>query len=229
MNILLTAATSYELGNIKEFLESTGEMVSEHVFKLGLHKVSLLVTGIGGVQTAFNIAKFKEISTIDACINLGIAGSFKQEISIGTVVRVEKDCFADLGVEEKNGDFKDIFEIGLLDRNHFPFENTWLLPYVPIEYFSDLPRVKSVTVNKVTGTSESIKAIISNYNPDIESMEGASFYYACKSLNISCIQIRAISNRVEPRNRESWDINLALTNLSEVVIQFLKSQMETHN
>ena len=54
-------------------------------------------------------------------------------------------------------------------------------------------------------------------------MEGASFLYACRMNNIACLQIRAISNRVERRNKESWDIENSLENLTEKLIEILNT------
>ena len=44
-------------------------------------------------------------------------------------------------------------------------------------------------------------------------MEGAAFFYACLFEGITCSQIRTISNRVEKRNRDNWDIPLAVKDL----------------
>jgi futalosine hydrolase len=46
-------------------------------------------------------------------------------------------------------------------------------------------------------------------------MEGAAFFYVCSRENIPFLAIRAVSNKVEPRNREKWNIPLAIKNLSE--------------
>jgi futalosine hydrolase len=46
-------------------------------------------------------------------------------------------------------------------------------------------------------------------------MEGATFFYICSMENIPFLALRAISNRVEKRNRDNWNITLALKNLSE--------------
>ena len=46
-------------------------------------------------------------------------------------------------------------------------------------------------------------------------MEGATFFYICSREKIPFLALRAISNRVELRNRNKWNIPLALDNLSE--------------
>jgi futalosine hydrolase len=68
---------------------------------------------------------------------------------------------------------------------------------------------------------------VKKFNPDIETMEGATFFYICSRENIPFLAVRAISNRVEKRNRESWNIALALDNLSVKLIEiFLTLQRQ---
>jgi len=43
----------------------------------------------------------------------------------------------------------------------------------------------------VHGNDDSIAAIVERLNPQLESMEGAAFFYACRELKVPCIQIRA--------------------------------------
>jgi futalosine hydrolase len=54
-------------------------------------------------------------------------------------------------------------------------------------------------------------------------MEGASFFYACEQAGIPGIQIRSISNLVERRNKENWQIGLAIKNLNNTLIQLFNS------
>ena len=37
-------------------------------------------------------------------------------------------------------------------------------------------------------------------------MEGAAFMYACLIAGVPFAQVRAVSNRVERRNRAAWDL-----------------------
>jgi futalosine hydrolase len=41
-------------------------------------------------------------------------------------------------------------------------------------------------------------------------------------MDVPCIQIRAVSNYVEKRNRDGWNIGLAIKNLNTFAIEFLK-------
>jgi futalosine hydrolase len=52
-------------------------------------------------------------------------------------------------------------------------------------------------------------------------MEGAAVLYSCEQTGIPCLQVRSISNYVEPRSKESWKIDLAVKNLNDWAIRFL--------
>src|SRR5690606_23292382 len=56
----------------------------------------------------------------------------------------------------------------------------------------------------------------------LESMEGAAVFYACAQEELPCIQVRAISNYVEQRDKSSWKIDLAITNLNNWLQKFIR-------
>jgi futalosine hydrolase len=53
-------------------------------------------------------------------------------------------------------------------------------------------------------------------------MEGAVVLYVCNWVGIPCIQIRSISNFVEPRDSAQWNIPLALEELNQSVKEVLQ-------
>jgi futalosine hydrolase len=73
----------------------------------------------------------------------------------------------------------------------------------------------------VHGNEASIYKLGSRINAQIESMEGAAFFYACRQMEVPCMQIRAVSNYVEKRNRDAWQIGLAIKNLNTFAAEFL--------
>ena len=78
-------------------------------------------------------------------------------------------------------------------------------------------------MNTVHGNMASIEKVIKKYKPEIESMEGAAFFYVCEKENIPSIQLRAISNYVERRNKDNWNIPLALQNLKLALEKLLSA------
>jgi futalosine hydrolase len=213
MNILLVAATETEgliIGSMNRI------SVDGNVFKAGKHNIELLVTGIGGTATAYSLSRYFFLNKRpDLAINIGIAGAYDERIAIGDVVLPVSDCFADSGIEDGD-DFRTLFEEGLADSDEFPFTGGRVLNDTAVieGIMPELRRVGAVTVNKATGSELTKKNIKAKFNPAIETMEGATFFYICKKENVPFMGLRAISNKVELRNRSSWNIPLALSNLS---------------
>jgi len=224
MNIVIVSATSFEILPLLEYLKKNFKNKDEVRFfnnKLDIH---ILETGVGSVHTTFALTQFfNQLSSIDLAINMGIAGAFDRKLPIGEVVQVKSDRFGDLGVEEKDGRFTDVFELGLVPKNTAPYTDG----QIKVDTANDfLPAVAAITVNKVHGTAASIQKIEQKYQPTIESMEGAAFMYCCAQFGIKGMQIRSISNYVEPRNKANWDIPLAIDNLNKTVIEMLEVFLE---
>ena len=78
-----------------------------------------------------------------------------------------------------------------------------------------LPKVNGITVNTSHGNDPSIKKVVDRFHPIVESMEGAAFMFACENERIPYVQIRAVSNFVEKRNKDKWNIPLAIENLNK--------------
>ena len=54
-------------------------------------------------------------------------------------------------------------------------------------------------------------------------MEGAAVMMVCEKFKIKSIQIRAISNLVERRNKEKWNIPLAIKRLNEEAYKIINN------
>jgi len=214
LKILFVTATAMEaelIGRIKAIQIIPG------AYLYGNLTISVLSAGVGSVSTAWEMQKWIHANgRPDVAINAGIAGSYREEIKIGDVVMPFTDCFADSGVED--GDrFLTLSEAGLVDANQSPFTGGVIRAdpgYAELMKGIVKP-VKAITVNTATGSEASRDRLIKKYDPDIETMEGATFFYICNREKIPFLALRAISNRVEIRNRDKWDIRLALSALEE--------------
>lgn len=222
MHILIVAATPFEILPLTQHLQQRFECPSPGVYTRGELAVHTLVTGIGMVATAWSLGRYLGLAPApDLALNAGIAGAIDRGLAPGDVVQVVTESIADLGVEEADGRFVDLFELGLLDPLVFPFAKG-LLHNPGAEQYNFLPKAKGLSVNRVHGAQASIDALRERY-PDaqVESMEGAAFFYACLSANLPFLEIRSISNYVEPRNRETWQVPLAIENLNRVLLEML--------
>ena len=187
--------------------------------------IHILITGMGMLSTAANLAIYATQNERDLFINAGIAGAFDRNISIGTVLFVESETYGDFGVEDGD-EFADFFDLGFLDKKEDAFqygkkEAIGEIKNHPI--IKNLKKVNSITVNKVHGNPKTIESLLKKYQPDIENMEGLAFYYVCYLLQKDCIEIRSISNYVEKRNKENWDIKGAIKNLNQTLFDLLES------
>ncbi|MBN2666510.1 MAG: futalosine hydrolase [Bacteroidales bacterium] len=185
-----------------------------------------VVTGVGAVATAWTLTRYLCGEHLpDLAVNIGIAGSFNSDIPPGDVVMPVTDCFADSGVEDNSG-FLSLPEAGLQDPDELPFRSGKIIAQNRfVSAASETLRpVSAITVNTATGSLHTISRLSGKYHPDIETMEGAAFFYVCSRENIPFMALRAVSNMVEPRDREKWNIGVALANLSvkleEVLLLF---------
>ncbi|MBK8700407.1 MAG: futalosine hydrolase [Saprospiraceae bacterium] len=222
MHILIVSATGFEIAPMLSHLETHYDNSSFFAFTSAKHTIYPLVTGIGAVNMAIAMSRFSHMKDIDVAINAGVAGTFDNDLALGSLVEVHKDRFADLGVEEADCSFTDVYEMQLCGADDFPFKGGWLInDKAPLSF--SLPQKTGLTVNKVHGSQSSIDRVQQKYHADVESMEGAAFLYTCKLMDVKCHQLRALSNRVEPRNRANWQLDKAISNLNAFLIETLSA------
>lgn len=214
MKILVTAATTLE---IKPFLQ----YVDQHnrSLKAANCDVDVLIAGIGMMHTAFHLGRHLLIHKPDLAIQAGIGGSFRRDWELGQVVLVKQEYLADLGAED-NDQFKDLFDIQLWQPSQPPFTGNCLVnTFTGVPELPFLPTATGVTVNLVSGSAPTIRKLTEKYHPDVESMEGAAFHYACLLEEVPFLQLRSISNYVEIRDKSKWNIPLAVKALNEELIK----------
>lgn len=242
MRILVVAATSEEVGSLKSEVLSLEPGVRNPVenldsadtadFELKTRdsilktqdsrlKIDFLTTGVGMVATAFALGRHLAVNQYDLAINLGIAGSFDRDIPLGEVVEITMDTIAELGAEDDEA-FLPIDKMGFGEGTFYP--TTTLSTLYNASNNSNtfnLSTATAITVNTVHGNEASIEKIAERLKPELESMEGAAFFYACREVNVPCLQIRAVSNYVEKRNRDNWKIGLAIKNLNTFAVELV--------
>lgn len=212
MRILFVAATPQEVPFIRT--ERTVLKAGDRVPIQEWAGAELLITGVGMTATAYYMAESLVREQPVMAVNLGFAGALSSDCRLGEVYRVEKDCFADLGSEQADGSFVDLFELDLPIAGKEFFNDHWLFPLQPDLNWKESPRsVQAVTVNKVHGSRSSIDEFTRRYSSGLQTMEGAAFTLACRLNKVPSIQLRAVSNRVEPRNRSAWEIEKAIFSL----------------
>jgi len=214
MRVLVVAATDGELTSFRDNPSSHG------------HTLDILVTGVGMVATATHVSRALARTQYDLALNLGVCGAFDRRLALGAVVHVTSDGLPEVGVQD-GPSFIPAHIMGLVPADDAPFSGGRLVNSAPPSFpvLADLPRVSGITVNTVHGDDDAIAAVVAREAPQVESMEGAAFMYACLIAGVPFAQIRAVSNYVERRNRAAWRLAEAIEALGHTA-QTLVAQLE---
>ena len=229
MRILIVAATDAEISPIVARLSRgpapevdgarTPQPDGARAFQASgrsANDIDIVTTGIGMVATAARTARALAQARYDLALNVGVCGSFDRALGLGRVVHVISDRIAELGAEDD-----DAFLT--IDQLQLPGEPVFVNASPPDnEVLRSLPAVCAITVNTVHGSERSIAAVVRRFAPQVESMEGAAFMHACLISGVPFAQVRAVSNVVEKRNREAWNLGEAIGNLGRSAIAILE-------
>jgi futalosine hydrolase len=223
VRILVVAATSAEIDPLVAGLRFRGDGDS-HVtmYTREAHEIHVLITGVGMVATAAWCSRVLAGHDYDMALNLGVCGSFDPEVPAGAVVHVITEQLPELGAQDDEG-FLTATELHLVGRNEFPFQAGRLMNPAPPsnDALRRLPSVHGITVNTVHGDEQAIDAVRRRCNPQVETMEGAAFMFACLIHQIPFAEVRAVSNVVEKRNRAAWKLREAIDNLNTTALEIV--------
>lgn len=224
MKVLLVSATVAEIEPFVNIL-GNAQVVNERLKRYSYNnsEIEVLITGVGMVFTTYYLGIQLYLKKYDLVVNAGVAGAIDRSLQIGEVVNVVEDFFYELGAEDDHN-WHTLAELKLLTSNDLPYTGNGLInDYLPDNPIANqLRKVKAHTVNKVHGNLESINLMHQRSKAQIESMEGAAFLFCCLKQQVPCIQLRAISNMVEVRNKNNWRLKEAIKNLND----FLKKLFE---
>ena len=228
LKVILVSATNFECLKTIDYLEKNFEQKSFTEFTTSTISISPFVMGIGLAQSSFALGRHKNLKDYDLLIHIGISGVYRPEkYKLGDLIEITHERFADIGAEEKDGSLIDLFDLDFLPKNQFPYNEKWISNPTK-KWISKYPKAKGLTVSKASGNADTITKLLP-LNADVESMEGAALFYACRCIDIPFISLRAISNYVEPRNKDRWNVPLALENLNDALIQMIKNLNETQS
>lgn len=173
-------------------------------------RADVVVGGVGPAAAA--AAAAGALDGADLVLSAGIGGGFAP-LGPGAIAVASAIVFADLGAETAGG-FMPVSELG------FGVEHYDVAPKLAVELADrsggHLGTV--LTVATVTGTATTAQTLRGRF-PDAvaEGMEGAGVAAAAARAGVPVGEIRAISNVVGPRERESWRIAEALTALGAAI------------
>ncbi len=210
MRVLIVSATAAEIQPFVSTLQRRSDVGARTIaYSHRDRDIAVLITGVGMVATAAWCSAAMTRERFDLALNFGLCGSFDPSLAPGRVVHVVSDRLPEIGAEDG-----DAFLA--LEDLQLPGEQDFVNAQPPaIEALRVLPVVRGITVNTVHGNDRSIAAVMARWAPQVESMEGAAFMFACQMHGVPFAQVRAVSNAVERRNRQAWKMKEAMASLNE--------------
>ncbi|MBM9537360.1 futalosine hydrolase [Desulfobulbus alkaliphilus] len=199
---LITAATPFEMD---AYLQAAGQSSSTRQ----------LITGIGPVEAAVRTTVF--LADIDipirGVINIGVAGAYLHEVQGPRVLDIclaDREILGDFGicsaeaVEPLRGEALDIVDTFSLE-NDLLFAAEVQLAALGIAY----QRGSFITVSCVSGSRQRGDLLGLQYQALCENMEGAAVARACLQFGLPLLELRCISNLVEDRDLQQWQLKEA--------------------
>lgn len=184
--------------------------------------VRFLITGVGMVAAGVSVAEALAVHKPDAVVHAGVAGSFDRNLSLGDVVVIVEDGFPELGAQDGDA-FLPLVEMGLDEDGLTP--SGMLVPAtIPLlDHVQVFPAVRGITVNTVHGNDDAIREASERWPAQVETMEAGAVMYACNRAGVPYLGLRTISNYVERRNRDAWQMPLAVQRLNETLTQLIRN------
>jgi futalosine hydrolase len=205
---LVTAATPFELAPFRSACNLSG-------------RVEELVCGIGPVEAAVRLGVYlsQTRQQIRAVVNLGIAGAYVRQSGGAGVLDLclaEREVLGDLGICQ--GD-----RIEPLRGAHLEVEDAFVLDPVLLAtaraHFDRMGMGCHVgtflTVNAASGTRSRGDAIARPHQALCENMEGAALARVCREFSLPFLELRCISNMVEDRHLQQWQLKKACNQCGE--------------
>ncbi|MEU6014612.1 futalosine hydrolase [Streptomyces sp. NPDC047515] len=172
--------------------------------------VDVLAGGAGpaaaAAATAFGLAS----APYDLVVSAGIGGGFASAAPVGSLVVASGIVAADLGAETPEG-FVPVTALGF-GRDRFTPPPARVRDVAAAT--GALPG-EILTVSTVTGSAERAAALLATHpRAAAEAMEGFGVAEAAERSGVAVLELRAVSNAVGPRDRDTWRIGDALAALT---------------
>lgn len=245
--ILILSSTRSECADLIDLIDLTGEeRFIDSELQSGVLcgvRVSVVVTGIGSVNTAHALTCALERSRPRLVLQIGIGGAYLSSgLMVGDVAVANREIYGDLGVIAPDGwhstEYIGIPLLTTLDSsgnvsktyNEFPVDQglaaSSMEAISAADWGQKTPTITCgpfVTVNQCSGVTEVGNEIASRFNGICENMEGAAAAHLCLLYKVPFMEVRSISNLVENRNFAAWNIPMAISHLRVAVRAILRS------
>ena len=225
-HIAIVAATAMEIQPLLSYLEDNAVKLRPNVFRWNDQEIEILLTGIGILNSTYSMMDYLSKDAPVAWYQLGIGGALDVSLEIGGVYVIKSELLYGFGAEDTDGHVIDQFQLEWAMPDVFPYHNG-VLPCRYIPSTLSIPTVSGMTVMHAHGDPRKISLIRKGLHGQIESMEGAAFFYTSLMKKIPFLCLRSVSNYVEKRDKKKWEIKKAIDNVNQLFIDlFIAGQLK---
>ncbi len=198
-------------------------------------EVIAAISGVGKVNAAHTITLILEAyPDSELLILYGCGGAYRESGgSIGDVMIATEEIYGDEGVLTGDGwlSMEDI-EIPLLKKGGECYFNSFVLEgdlldrvRLITDEIAD-PNIiygRFLTLSTCSGRCDVGEELHQRFDAVCENMEGAAAAHIARIYGVDMIEVRGVSNLVEDRIFENWNLGSAIKNCSKVVREILNS------
>lgn len=225
---------------IKKLLHIKNRQLLLYEGKIYGKNIVYSISGIGKTNASHAATLLIEKYIPSLIINFGICGAYPSSgLKVGDIAVAVKEVYGDEGVILKDGFHgTDFIGIPLLRKGRKKHFNEFVLDKKLVKQSVNLSHICStlargwmgdfkiksgafVTVSTCTGTNKRALDLEKRFGAICENMEGAAVAHICCLYGIPFVEIRGISNIVENRDINKWDIRLASENCQKAVMGLL--------
>lgn len=231
MKIGIIAAQAEEASPILQQLDTQEEYISgnQHFYlgNLHSHEIILLKCGIGKVHATIGTTLMINNHRPDYIINIGSAGGFARDLSIGDIIVSTEIRYHDVDLTPFG------YEYGQAAKMPAYFEADKKLLEVASECFAKLSGGKKlhqgliVSGDSFLANPDQLKFADEAFNKIYAAeMEGCAIAHVCHIFKVPFLIIRAISDIIHAdNNKETYEkaLNTASINSAELVTQIIKA------
>ena len=234
--LLILTATAYEQQRLRDSLQEVAtQRIGHRIWvrgMIGIRPVVLIETGIGAVNTAQALTVALQEISPELVLQIGIGGAYLGKgLNVGDLALATEENYGDLGVITPAGWFPaDEIGIPVLSAGR-DYYNTY--PIDPALVARVRHRLEQsgecvvqgpfVTVQQCTGREDVGNELAARFNAVCENMEGAAAAHVCTLYAVPFLELRAISNHVEDRNKGAWDIPHAVQRVQIAARKFIEA------
>lgn len=176
--------------------------------------VATLVMGVGPVEASCALTAALCQKRYRLVVNAGVAGAFDGTARVGDAVIVAEDMM-ELGLE--NG---APLSLPSGERTFDTARSDAAL--VARLVGKDFPKVRGITVSRVTSTAQTARRLAAELGAQVESMEGFAALRAAERMGVPAIELRGISNRCGERASSGWDFDAGIAGLARITRTLLE-------